>query len=163
MEAGPHSHGLPRLAARISRQGRPLSLPVPENRASGAQQNGISPDFLQVVFQSRFGRAEWLKPYAQETVEELPSKGVKNLLMISPGFASDCVETLEELAIGLKETFEEKGGKNFAVVPCLNASPGSLRMLESIIRNELKGWLYLLVRPLSSSHIRIRAGEELHV
>jgi protoporphyrin/coproporphyrin ferrochelatase len=61
--------------------------------------------------------------------------------MISPGFASDCVETREELSIGLKETFEEKGGKHFAVVPCLNASTLSLGMLETVIRNELKGWL----------------------
>jgi protoporphyrin/coproporphyrin ferrochelatase len=96
---------------------------------------------LQVVFQSRFGAAEWLKPYAQDTVENLPEQGVKNLLMISPGFASDCVETLEELSIGLKETFEENGGKNFAVVPCLNASDISVAMLVSIIRNELQGWV----------------------
>ena len=70
---------------------------------------GLSKDKFMVCFQSRFGKAEWLQPYAQQTVEELPSKGVKKLLMITPGFASDCVETLEEVAIGLKETFEEAG------------------------------------------------------
>ena len=70
---------------------------------------GCRSDKLQVVFQSRFGKAEWLQPYAQQTVEELPGKGVKKLLMIMPGFASDCVETLEEVAIGLEETFEENG------------------------------------------------------
>ena len=95
---------------------------------------------LQVVFQSRFGKAEWLQPYAQQTVEELPSKGVKKLLMITPGFASDCVETLEEVAIGLKETFEEAGGEKFSVVPCLNDSEPSIAMLDSLVRNELKGW-----------------------
>ncbi len=96
---------------------------------------------LQVVFQSRFGKAEWLQPYAQQTVEELPSKGVKKLVMMTPGFASDCVETLEEVAIGLKETFEEAGGEEFSVVPCLNDSEPSIAMLDSIVRNELKGWL----------------------
>ncbi len=84
---------------------------------------------LQVVFQSRFGRAEWLKPYAQDIVESLPGQGVKNLVMIMPGFAADCVETLEEVAIGLAETFREKGGVNFSTVPCLNDSPGSITML----------------------------------
>ena len=96
---------------------------------------------LQVVFQSRFGKAEWLQPYAQQTVEDLPSKGVKKLVMMCPGFASECVETLEEVAIGLKETFEEAGGEKFSVVPCLNDSDPSITMLESIVRNELKGWL----------------------
>ncbi len=96
---------------------------------------------LQVVFQSRFGKAEWLQPYAQQTVEELPSRGVKNLLMITPGFASDCVETLEEVAIGLKETFEEKGGEKFSVVPCLNDSAFSVTMMEKIVRAELLGWI----------------------
>ncbi len=95
---------------------------------------------LQVVFQSRFGKAEWLQPYAQQTVEELPSKGVKKLVMITPGFASDCVETLEEVAIGLKETFEEAGGEMFSVAPCLNDSEPSIAMLESLVRTELKGW-----------------------
>jgi protoporphyrin/coproporphyrin ferrochelatase len=98
-------------------------------------------DKLQLVFQSRFGRAEWLQPYAQETVEGLPKQGVKNLLMISPGFSSDCVETLEELAIGLKETFQENGGEHFAVVPCLNDSEASIAMLKQLLDGELQGWI----------------------
>ena len=101
---------------------------------------GLPRGKLQVVFQSRFGKAEWLQPYAQQTVEELPSKGVKKLLMITPGFASDCVETLEEVAIGLKETFEEAGGDKFSVVPCLNDSEPSIEMLEALVRKELQGW-----------------------
>jgi ferrochelatase len=99
------------------------------------------PDKLQVVFQSRFGRAEWLQPYAQEVVEGLPGQGVKNLVMIMPGFAADCVETLEEVAIGLAGTFREKGGEKFSAVPCLNDSPGSISMLETIVRGELAGWI----------------------
>ena len=96
---------------------------------------------LQVVFQSRFGRAEWLKPYAQEVVASLPGKGLRNLVMIMPGFAADCVETLEEVGIGLKETFHEKGGENFSTVPCLNDSDSSVAMLTALIRKELAGWI----------------------
>jgi protoporphyrin/coproporphyrin ferrochelatase len=131
-------HGLPR---EYLDKGDPYHCQCQKTARLVRNKVGMSGEQLQVVFQSRFGRAEWLKPYAQQTVEELPALGVKNLLMLSPGFASDCVETLEELALGLKETFEEKGGKHFAVVPCLNASQPSLIMLESLIRNELKGWL----------------------
>jgi ferrochelatase len=101
----------------------------------------LSPEQLQVVFQSRFGRAEWLRPYAQGTVEGLPAKGVKNLVMIMPGFSADCVETLEEVAIGLDETFKHAGGANFSVVPCLNDSAESIDMLEKLVRRELQGWL----------------------
>lgn len=101
----------------------------------------LSADFLQVVFQSRFGKAEWLKPYAQDTVEALPSQGIKKLVVISPGFAADCVETLEELAIGLKETFLEHGGEEFTVVPCLNDSSRSIEMLSTIATRELGGWI----------------------
>jgi protoporphyrin/coproporphyrin ferrochelatase len=131
-------HGLPR---EYLDKGDPYHCQCQKTARLVRNKLGLSADFLQVVFQSRFGKAEWLKPYAQDTVEELPTQGVKNLLMISPGFASDCVETLEELSLGLKETFEEQGGKNFAVVPCLNASAGSIDMLESVIRNELQGWV----------------------
>jgi len=98
-------------------------------------------DKLKVVFQSRFGKAEWLQPYAQETVESLPGQGVKKLVMITPGFAADCVETLEEVAIGLKETFLEKGGAQFSTVPCLNDAEESIAMLETIVRQELRGWV----------------------
>jgi protoporphyrin/coproporphyrin ferrochelatase len=100
----------------------------------------LSRDQLQVVFQSRFGRAEWLQPYAQGTVEGLPAKGIKNLVMIMPGFSADCVETLEEVAIGLDESFKHAGGANFSAVPCLNESPLSIGMLEILVRQELQGW-----------------------
>ncbi|MBC8037088.1 MAG: ferrochelatase [Rhizobiales bacterium] len=96
---------------------------------------------LDVVFQSRFGKTEWLRPYAQETIEGLGARGVKNIVVIMPGFAADCVETLEEVAIGLRETFLERGGVNFSAVPCLNDRPESIDMLEAIVRGELAGWL----------------------
>lgn len=95
---------------------------------------------LRMVFQSRFGKAEWIKPYAQDTVAALPAQGVRSLVMIMPGFAADCVETLEEVALGLADTFRKNGGENFSTVPCLNESDVSITMLEAIIRKELSGW-----------------------
>jgi protoporphyrin/coproporphyrin ferrochelatase len=97
-------------------------------------------EFL-VAFQSRFGRAEWLKPYADTTVAELAKGGCRKLIAICPGFSADCVETLEEVAIGLKETFLEHGGKEFDTVPCLNDSEPSIKMLSGLIRRELQGWV----------------------
>lgn len=98
-------------------------------------------DRFGVVFQSRFGPKEWLQPYAEPTVRALAESGVKSIAMISPGFVADCVETLEELAIGLKETFEEHGGKDFSYIPCLNADTGMIGLLERLTRRELSGWV----------------------
>ncbi len=131
-------HGLPK---EYLDKGDPYHCHCQKTARLVRERLGLSKDYARVVFQSRFGRQEWLKPYAQDMVEELPSQGVKNLLIISPGFASDCVETLEELAIGLAETFHEKGGENFKVVPCLNDSAASILMLSDIVKNELRGWL----------------------
>lgn len=131
-------HGLPK---EYLDKGDPYHCHCQKTARLVREKLGLSKDYAQVVFQSRFGRQEWLKPYAQDTVEELPSEGVKNLLVISPGFASDCVETLEELSIGLAETFHEKGGENFKVVPCLNNCAASISMLSDIVKNELQGWL----------------------
>lgn len=98
-------------------------------------------DRFQVVFQSRFGPKEWLKPYADETIASLPGQGVGSIAMISPGFVSDCVETLEELAIGLKERFVEAGGREFTYIPCLNDGPDMIDLLEGMVRRELSGWI----------------------
>ena len=131
-------HGLPR---EYLDKGDPYHCHCQKTARLVREKLGLSADFLQVVFQSRFGKAEWLKPYAQDTVEALPSQGIKKVVVISPGFAADCVETLEELAIGLKETFLENGGEEFTVVPCLNDSPRSIEMLSTIASRELGGWI----------------------
>jgi ferrochelatase len=96
---------------------------------------------LMTVFQSRFGRAEWLQPYTAETIAELAGAGVRNLAVLTPGFASDCVETLEEIAMQGAETFHEHGGENFCLIPCLNGTDASIAMLAGIIQRELQGWL----------------------
>jgi ferrochelatase len=98
-------------------------------------------DKIRLAFQSRFGREEWLQPYIQQVIEDLPGQGVKRIAVISPGFVSDCVETLEEVAIGLRETFLEAGGDHFAYIPCLNAGEDGLAVLEAVTLKELGGWL----------------------
>ena len=95
---------------------------------------------LVVTFQSRFGRAKWLEPAADATLAALPAKGVKRIAIVAPGFAADCVETLEELAIRGRATFLAAGGTDFAVLPCLNAGAEGLAMTEIVIKRELEGW-----------------------
>ena len=92
---------------------------------------------IQTTFQSRFGPQEWLTPYTDKTIESLPGKGIKNILVLCPGFASDCVETLEEINIQGKESFMKNGGKNFDLIPCLNDRPDHISFLSSLIKRYL--------------------------
>lgn len=102
---------------------------------------GWSDDRLLVTFQSRFGKAEWLQPYTDETVRRLAREGVKRLAVITPGFVADCVETLEEIAQQNREFFEEEGGERFAAIPCLNDSEEGMSVIETVVRRELSGWI----------------------
>ncbi|MCP5362065.1 MAG: ferrochelatase [Hyphomicrobiales bacterium] len=101
----------------------------------------LSKEQLQLTFQSRFGPKEWLQPYTQQTVHDLAKGGTKKLAIIMPGFAADCLETLEEIAIGIREEFLQLGGTHFTVIPCLNDSPSGIAMLHTLLDNELKGWV----------------------
>jgi ferrochelatase len=92
---------------------------------------------IETTFQSRFGPQEWLQPYTDKTLEKLPTEGKKNVLVICPGFSADCVETLEEIAIQGKESFLEKGGENYDVVPCLNDNDDHIKMMEHIVKKYL--------------------------
>jgi protoporphyrin/coproporphyrin ferrochelatase len=96
---------------------------------------------LMMTFQSRFGRAEWLTPYTIQTVQELAESGVKDMVVVTPGFAADCLETLEEIAVENADVFKRYGGENFAVVPCLNDNDGGMKVIGSIVTRELKGWI----------------------
>ena len=87
---------------------------------------------VETSFQSRFGPQEWLKPYTDKTLENLPVKGKKNILVICPGFASDCVETLEEINIQGKASFIKSGGKNFDLIPCLNDNKDHIDLFENL-------------------------------
>ena len=88
---------------------------------------------IKTTFQSRFGPQEWLQPYTDKTFENLPKEKKKNILVICPGFASDCVETLEEIAIQGKESFLSNGGTNFDIVPCLNDSDDHINLLKNLV------------------------------
>ena len=88
---------------------------------------------IKTTFQSRFGPQEWLTPYTDKTLENLPKKGVKNLLVICPGFASDCVETLEEINIQGKQSFLSQGGENFDLIPCLNDNSDHIALFEKLV------------------------------
>ena len=90
---------------------------------------------IKTTFQSRFGPQEWLQPYTDKTLENLPKEGKKNILVICPGFSSDCVETLEEIAIQGKESFMKSGGKNFDVIPCLNDNDDHINLMKKLISN----------------------------
>ena len=102
---------------------------------------GLEDSKLMMTFQSRFGAAEWLKPYTDATVKSLAEKGVKNLAVITPGFAADCLETLEEIAMENAHIFKSAGGENFAHIPCLNESERGMTVIRDIARRELMGWL----------------------
>jgi len=92
---------------------------------------------IKTTFQSRFGPQEWLQPYTDKTLESLPNEGIKNVLTICPGFASDCVETLEEIQIQAKESFLNSGGENFDMVSCLNDNNDHIILLKSLIEKNI--------------------------
>ena len=93
------------------------------------------------TFQSRFGRAKWLEPATDVTIEQLAKGGTKRLAVAMPGFSADCLETLEEIALQGKETFLEAGGEQYAALACLNTGEPGMAMLETLMRRELAGWL----------------------
>lgn len=96
---------------------------------------------VEISFQSRFGRARWLEPATDATLAALPGRGVKHVAVIAPGFAADCLETLEEIAIRGRETFIAAGGAAFSYIPCLNDSVEGIAFLRKLIRRELEGWI----------------------
>ncbi len=96
---------------------------------------------LQVTFQSRFGPEEWLQPYTDKTVEQLAKDGTRRIAVINPGFVSDCLETLEEIAEQAAESFHHNGGEKFTHIPCLNDGADGMKVLETVVRRELQGWV----------------------
>jgi ferrochelatase len=96
---------------------------------------------FETTFQSRFGPARWLEPSTDTTLIEEGQKGTRRLVVAAPGFAADCVETLEELALEGRDEFLEAGGEDYAVLDCLNTSPDGVAMIEAILSRELSGWI----------------------
>ncbi len=106
-----------------------------------AQRLGWEKKRLLVAFQSRFGPAEWIKPYTDETLVSLAAGGVKNIAAISPAFSVDCLETLEEIAMVGRDEFLQNGGERFFYIPCLNDSETGMDLIHSMVLNELGGWI----------------------
>jgi len=96
---------------------------------------------MKATFQSRFGRAQWLTPATDDTIEDEAANGTKRMAIVAPGFSADCLETLEELAMQGRNEFIEGGGEQFATLECLNAREPSMDMIEAIVRRELAGWV----------------------
>jgi len=131
-------HGIPEEYAE---KGDPYPMHCAETTRRLRERMGFDEDKLRLVFQSRFGRAEWIKPYTDETVKALAAGGVKNLAIVTPGFSADCLETLEEIAGENAEYFHHAGGKNFRAIPCLNDSEGGMAVIRAVVERELKGWV----------------------
>jgi protoporphyrin/coproporphyrin ferrochelatase len=131
-------HGIPKDYAE---RGDPYPQQCAETVRLLRARMGFDQDKLLLTFQSRFGRAEWLQPYTDKTVERLARSGVKNIMAIMPGFAADCLETLEEIAIENADIFHRNGGVNFDAVPCLNDSDGGMAVIRALVMRELQGWI----------------------
>lgn len=131
-------HGLPK---RYFEMGDPYHCHCMKTSRLLRDAMGWSEDYMISTFQSRFGPEEWLQPYTDKTVERLAKEGVKKLAILTPGFSADCLETLEEIAGENGDIFKENGGEQFAFLPCLNDSDEGMDMLESLVRNELQGWI----------------------
>lgn len=97
----------------------------------------LDKDICVTSFQSRFGKAEWLKPYTDETLESLAQSGIKNIMIISPAFSADCLETLEELAVENRDIFLSNGGEHYHYIPALNVRDDHLDMIEQLVKSHL--------------------------
>jgi len=131
-------HGMPEAYVA---KGDPYSKQCVETTALLRKKLKFNDERLIMTFQSRFGTAEWIKPYTDATVKSLAERGVKSIAIITPGFSADCLETLEEIAMENAEIFRHAGGENFAAIPCLNDSPGGMAVIRDVVTRELKGWI----------------------
>lgn len=130
-------HGIPKSYAD---QGDPYPQQCRETAQLLAQKLGLSDDQYQATFQSRFGPAEWVKPYTDETLRGLPAKGVKAVDMLSPAFSADCLETLEEIAEENREEFMEAGGEHYGYIPALNSDPAHIQLLTQLVKEQAGQW-----------------------
>ena len=131
-------HGMPQDYVR---KGDPYERQCVRTTQLLREQLKLDESKLMLTYQSRFGRARWLQPYTIATVKALAKKGVKNLVVITPGFSADCLETLEEIAVENAYVFKRYGGENFAAIPCLNDSEAGMLMIWQLAMRELKGWV----------------------
>ncbi|THF62518.1 ferrochelatase [Pseudothauera rhizosphaerae] len=131
-------HGIPRRAAEL---GDPYPQECRRTADLLAAELGLPADQVLLTFQSRFGRAEWLQPYTQPTLEALAAKGLQRVDVMCPGFVADCLETLEEIAMECRTAFIGAGGRQFEYIPCLNENHPWIDALSRIVRAHLGNWL----------------------
>jgi ferrochelatase len=131
-------HGIPQRSLDL---GDPYHCECLKTSRLVAESLGLSETQYVTTFQSRFGRAQWLQPYTEETLKSFPGEGVKTVHVICPGFAADCLETLEEIGVENRRYFLDAGGEEFAYIPCLNSTPEHVKCLHQIITEQLSGWL----------------------
>ena len=131
-------HGEPR---RYLDQGDPYHCQCHKTTRLVAQQLGLPESAYLTTFQSRFGKAEWLQPYTDATLKSLPGQGVKSVQVVCPGFAADCLETIEEIGEENCDYFLSAGGETFDYIACLNSAPGHIEALATIVEGQLSGWL----------------------
>ncbi len=131
-------HGIPR---RNLMAGDPYYCQCQVSARRIADRLDLSANDWQVSFQSRLGRAEWLKPYTDKTLENLAAKGVKRVQVVCPGFSIDCLETLEEIAMENRDEFLHAGGEKLEYIPCLNDSDDHVKLLADLCRKHGEGWV----------------------
>ncbi|RFF30173.1 ferrochelatase [Wenzhouxiangella sediminis] len=130
-------HGIPKKNLLA---GDPYYCQCQASARNIAERLGLADGEWMVTFQSRLGRAEWLKPYTDQTLEELGHQGVKKLHVVCPGFSVDCLETLDEIAVEGRDEFLEAGGESLKYIPCLNDSPEHVKVLSALCRQHGQGW-----------------------
>ncbi|GAA5235559.1 ferrochelatase [Verticiella sediminum] len=130
-------HGLPKASVAL---GDPYHAECEATSRHLARALGLADDAWTMTFQSRFGAAEWLQPYTEPTARALAGQGVRTLDVVCPGFAADCLETLEEVAQGCARTFRDAGGQALRYIPALNAEPAWIDALATLAERNLLGW-----------------------
>jgi ferrochelatase len=130
-------HGVPK---RSLLKGDPYHCECHKTARLVAESLGLKQDEWRLAFQSRFGKAEWLKPYTSEVIQALPKQGIKKLDVVCPGFTADCLETLEEIAMEGKEEFLHAGGEQYRYIPCLNDEPKGITAFADLVQENLAGW-----------------------
>src|SRR5690606_25542805 len=130
-------HGLPQ---RLVDAGDPYQAQCEASTAEIVRALGLAPDEYLLAYQSRFGRERWLGPATDDTLRALAGEGVREVDVVCPGFAADCLETLEEIAMENASLFVEAGGRAMRYIPCLNDAPAHAAALAALAQRELAGW-----------------------